>query len=72
MTTGASTALPAPPEAVPLAVELGGVTKRFGAVTAVDGVSLLIKPRRDRGAARHRLGNRTDAPGFRVLMEARR
>jgi ABC-2 type transport system ATP-binding protein len=44
MTTFASTALPAPPEAGPLAVELDGVTKRFGSVTAVDGVSLQIRP----------------------------
>jgi ABC-2 type transport system ATP-binding protein len=44
MTTTATTFPPAAAAAGTLAVELDGVTKRFGEVTAVDGVSLKIRP----------------------------
>jgi ABC-2 type transport system ATP-binding protein len=38
------TAPPAPPRTTAPAVALGGLTKRFGAVTAVDGLDLTIEP----------------------------
>src|SRR3954470_15045670 len=38
------TATPTQRQAAPLAVDLAGVVKRFGAVTAVDGISLQIRP----------------------------
>jgi ABC-2 type transport system ATP-binding protein len=46
MDTQTSTAAPSTPEAAPPspAVHLQGLTKRFGAVTAVDGLSLTIEP----------------------------
>src|SRR5436305_12187675 len=38
------TAPPAPPRTTAPAVALSGLTKRFGAVTAVDGLDLAIEP----------------------------